>query len=199
MILVHKKSKTYIVICSSTCTIWCDINYLTKLMKYKLCQNLVVFGLRVDPNPELRHPPSPASLGERKGKVVHHARFGRNACLPVLGRMPASREDLTVKVPAIYHQMDLGFIKAATLTTRSKSRPQSWPRDLNYNRNYNQVLGWVNEEIICISTRCYLYNGKMSTGFGEGVGHYLYGWVAHSLGGMVMWPSSSNLIGCQLS
>ena len=47
-----------------------------------MCQNLVVFGLRVDPNPELRHPPSPASLGERKGKVVHHARFGRNACLP---------------------------------------------------------------------------------------------------------------------
>ena len=138
--------------------------------------------------------------------------------MPGLGGMPASRfweecllpgKTLPIKVFAIYHQMDLGFIKAATLTTRSKSRPQSWPRDLNYNRNYNQVLGWVNEEIICISIRCYLYNGKMSTGFGRDLPTFYMAelltlWVAWSCDQAppiwlaVSWASSWCLIGSQL-
>ena len=34
-----------------------------------MCRNLGGFGLRVDPNPELRHPPSPARFGESKAKL----------------------------------------------------------------------------------------------------------------------------------
>ena len=113
-------SKAMVVCSGEQCWAPCPIASPSRTSLGAMCQNLVVFELRVDPNPELRHPPSPANLGERKGKVFHHARFGRNACLPVLGRMPASREDLTVKVFAIYHQMDLGFIKTAIVTTRSK-------------------------------------------------------------------------------
>ena len=33
-----------------------------------MCRNLGGFGLRVDPNPELGHPPSPAKLGESKAE-----------------------------------------------------------------------------------------------------------------------------------